>query len=84
MDTFETYQCTCHRCLERRHDIACRRALLPEDLLADPSYDINSPIWDTFRKLECDPSRRSRFLDDDQIDYNATLSPVVKVEEMSL
>jgi hypothetical protein len=34
--------------------VAHWHALLPLNLLADPSYDINLPMWDTFGNLKWD------------------------------
>jgi hypothetical protein len=48
------------------------------DLLVDPAYNINLPMWDLFGRLEWDPTRRAGFLGGNEYNYSAPLAHVME------
>jgi hypothetical protein len=54
---------------------------MPPELLADPVFGFDSPMWDPFGHLEWDPRHRAAFLDSDEYNYVAPLVPVKEENE---
>jgi hypothetical protein len=51
------------------------------NLLADPTYGYDSPMWDSFNHLKWDPRHRVGFLNDDDYNYAAPLAPMKEEKE---
>jgi hypothetical protein len=71
----------------RRNEITRRHDLLPPDLLADPAYNLESTFCNTYTKIDRDPQRRARYLNEDEFEYDPPLAAEVKKEaheELSL
>ena len=65
----------------RTEEILRRRSFLPPDLVHDPAYAINSPLWDRWFEVEHDARRRAAFAAEAPAGYQPAPPDLVELED---